>query len=193
MIHTVGPTSATLGHTSGEAVTTTDTDDRSQVVVDRVDAGDLRRMIARIPAPVTIVAAYSEHGPVGFTASSFVNISVDPPLVGFFVAESARSFEHFERVDRVAINVLADHQSELASVFAGKSEDKFAGIELDPTIPTAPVVTEAMGAIVGSVHARGMVGDHLMVTVQVDSVVRRSHAPLVYQDRTFRVLTDLLS
>lgn len=158
----------------------------------RVDADELRRTIARIPAPVTLVTTYRDGVPVGFTASSFVNVSVDPPLVGVFVGESARSYQHFRVADHVAINILADHQSELATVFAGKSDDKFAAVELDPEVTHVPVVLGAMAAIVGHVVERPVLGDHLMLVIEVEHAVRRTEAPLVYQDRKFRALADLL-
>ena len=168
------------------------TDERlAAEVVHRVDADELRRTIARMPAPVTIVAAHTAGGPVGFTASSFVNISVEPPLVGVFVGAVTRSYEHFLRVERVAINLLADHQSEAAVVFAGKGEDKFDHVDLDPAYDAAPVITDAMGVIVGRIVERPVLGDHLMLVVHVEQVARRVKAPLVYQDRRFRALTDL--
>ena len=167
-------------------------DDRLRTeVVHRVDADELRRTIARVPAPVTIVAAHTDDGPVGFTASSFVNISVEPPLVGVFVGSSTRSYDHFLGVERVAINLLADHHSEAAVVFAGKGDDKFDHVDLDPDFPHAPVITDAMGVLVGRVTQRPVLGDHLMLVVHVEQVARHVKAPLVYQDRRFRALTDL--
>ncbi|MCD4524025.1 flavin reductase family protein [Nocardioides sp. cx-173] len=168
------------------------TDDRLEVeLVHRVDADELRRTIARVPAPVTIVAAHTSDGPVGFTASSFVNISVEPPLVGVLVGATSRSYDHFLRADRVAINLLADHHSEAAVVFAGKGDDKFDHVDLDPDFPAAPVIIDAMGVLVGRVAQRPVLGDHLLLVVHVEQVARRVKAPLVYQDRKFRALADL--
>lgn len=157
-----------------------------------VDPDELRRAIARIPAPVTVVSGYDGDEPVGFTASSFVNISVDPPLVGVFVGERTRSHATFSWVEQVAINVLADDQSEIATVFATSAEDKFAGVLLDPRFTAVPVVAHAMVTIVGRVVQRPVLGDHLMLVIQAEEVMRNLEAPLVYQDRKFRALTDLL-
>lgn len=167
------------------------TDHAASTLSQAVDADELRRTIARIPAPVTIVTTVIDGIPVGFTASSFVNVSVSPPLVGVFVAETARSHAAFSVADHVAINVMADHQSDIATVFAGRSDDKFAGVELDGEIAHVPVVAGAMAAIVGRVAQRIVLGDHLMLVLQVEHAVRRVAAPLVYQDRAFRVLVDL--
>lgn len=157
-----------------------------------VDAAELRRAIARVPAPVTLVTTYVGEEPVGFTASSFVNISVEPPMVGVFVAETSRSRPHFEVAERVAINFLSMEQSEVATVFAMKgAQDRFAAVELDPDHPDAPVVEGAFAAVVGRVVERPVMGDHLMLVIEVDRALRRHFAPLVYQDRTFRSLVDI--
>lgn len=157
-----------------------------------VDADELRRAIARVPAPVTVVATFTDAGPVGFTASSFVNISVEPPLVGVFVGNRTRSHATFSVAERVAINVLADDQSQIATTFASSGDDKFADVSLDPRFSAAPVVAHAMVSVVGRVVERPVMGDHLMLVLHVEEVVRNLEAPLVYQDRKFRTLTDLL-
>ncbi|MGN0063556.1 MAG: flavin reductase family protein [Nocardioides sp.] len=157
-----------------------------------VDPHELRRTIARVPAPVTLVATYTESGPVGFTASSFVNISVEPPLVGVFVGQTSRSYDTFRAAEVVAINLLSDEQSDVAGVFASKVDDKFAHVELDAGYPSAPVIDDAMGAIVGRVVQTPVLGDHVMLVLHVEQVVRRVHAPLVYQDRRFRGLVDVV-
>lgn len=154
------------------------------------DADELRRTIARIPAPVTVVTTYVDDRPVGFTASSFVNISVDPPLVGVLVAETARSYAAFEQAEHVAINVLAESQSGVATTFAGRGLDKFRDVELDDHTH-APVLRDAMGVLLCRVDQRPVLGDHLMLVLHVEDVWRHTHAPLVYQDRQFRTLTDL--
>lgn len=157
-----------------------------------VDAHELRRTIARIPAPVCIVTAYVDNEPVGFTASSFVNVSVEPPLVGVFVGESTRSYQHFLHAEYAAINVLADDQSDVATKFASKAHDKFGSVRLNADYPKSPVIDEAMASVLGRVDSRLGLGDHLMLVLRVSEVVRRTHAPLVYQDRKFRTLVDLL-
>jgi flavin reductase ActVB len=155
-------------------------------------AGELRRTIARVPAPVTLVTTYAGDEPVGFTASSFVNISVDPPLVGVFVADSSRSRVHFEAAEHVAINFLSLEQSEVATVFATRgARDRFDSVQLDPEHGLAPVVEGAFAAVVGRVVQRPEMGDHLMLVIEVDRALQRQFAPLVYQDRTFRSLVDI--
>lgn len=175
-----------------EHLTTLTLDEHRPAEPPRADPDELRRAIARVPAPVTLVTTHGADGPVGFTASSFVNISVDPPLVGVFVAETARSHGTFLTAEHVAINVLSDQQVDAATVFAGRGEDKFAAVELDEAFPDAPVVQGAMTSLVCRVHDRRRLGDHLMLVLWVTDLVRHTAAPLVYQDRTFRALADLL-
>ena len=68
---------------------------------------------------VTIVtASHPEAGPIGMTANSFNAVSLDPPLVLFSVANTARSLRAFLEAPGFAVNVLRKDQKRLASRFA---------------------------------------------------------------------------
>lgn len=153
-----------------------------------LDAAELRRALAGIATSVTLVTTSINGTSYGFTASSFTNVSVSPPLVAVFLAETAESYPAFAETDQVAINVLADDQGEIARRFATKGIDKFAAVTLQEGYDHVPVVTGAQASIIGSVHERWTVGDHLMIIVSVDDVIRTQSAPLVYQNREFRKL-----
>ena len=66
--------------------------------------------------------------PVGFTAQSFVSLSLDPPLVAVCPALSSTSWPRIAAADGLCINILGDDQEALCRGFATPSEDKFAGI-----------------------------------------------------------------
>ncbi|MGK9147903.1 flavin reductase family protein [Plantibacter flavus] len=153
-----------------------------------LDAAELRRALAGIATSVTLVTTSIHGTSYGFTASSFTNVSVSPPLVAVFLAETAESYPAFAETDHVAINVLADDQGDIARRFATKGIDKFAAVTLQEGYSHVPVVTGAQASIIGSVHERWTVGDHLMIIVSVDDVIRTQSAPLVYQNREFRKL-----
>ncbi len=137
---------------------------------------------------VTVVTTRHEGAAHGFTANSFTSVSSSPPLVAVFLADTAECYPVFEASDRVAINVLADGQGDVARRFATRGADKFGGLALDPFRPQTPVLEEAMSSIVGTVQLRQTAGDHLMLLVAVDEVLHSERPPLVYQNREFRKL-----
>lgn len=152
------------------------------------DPGELRRALATMGTSVTLVTTSMGGTPYGFTANSFTSVSVTPPLVAVFLAETAESYPAFARTTHVAVNILADGQGDIAKHFATKGVDKFAAVELHHEYDHVPVVTGAMASIVGRVHERWTVGDHLMIIVHVDDVIRTETDPLIYQNRQFKKL-----
>jgi flavin reductase ActVB len=153
-----------------------------------LDPAELRRALAHMATSVTLVTTRINGTLYGFTANSFTNVSVSPPLVAVFLAETAESYPAFAETDEVAINVLAEGQGDIARHFATKGVDKFTAVELHEDYHSVPVVTGAQSSIIGKVHERWNVGDHLMILVSVSDVTRTTSNPLVYQNRDFRKL-----
>jgi flavin reductase (DIM6/NTAB) family NADH-FMN oxidoreductase RutF len=148
----------------------------------------LRRALGHMATSVTLVTTRHGETDHGFTANSFAAVSADPALVTVFLAETAECYGVFAETDRIAVNILADGQEELALRFATRGADKFGALVQDPEHPGVPVVVGAMASIVGRVHERWSVGDHLMIIIAVDEVVYAGHEPLVYHNRAFRKL-----
>ena len=113
-----------------------------------VDPKEYRRVMGQFPTGVTVVAAESEGRPVGLAIGSFFSISIDPPLVGFCVGNSSYSWPLIEAAGCFGISVLAEDQHETSNQFAGKAEDKFAGIHWDPSAVTcSPMIRGAVAHI----------------------------------------------
>ncbi|MGH2930081.1 MAG: flavin reductase family protein, partial [Solirubrobacteraceae bacterium] len=83
-----------------------------------LDQLELRKGFGHFPTGVTVVSFDKDGDPWGLTASSFVSISLQPPLVMVSIAKAARS--HRELQGRpFTVNVLRVAQEELARRFAG--------------------------------------------------------------------------
>jgi 3-hydroxy-9,10-secoandrosta-1,3,5(10)-triene-9,17-dione monooxygenase reductase component len=95
----------------------------------RIDPLVFRQALGQFATGVTIVTTRAPDGtPVGLTANSFTSLSLDPPLVLWSLARSARSREVFESSEHFAIHVLGADQLELSMRFASRSDTKFAGL-----------------------------------------------------------------
>ena len=97
-----------------------------------IDPGRYRKVLGHFPTGVTIVATHHDGITTGLAIGSFFSVSLDPPLIGFCVGEHSSSWKVLERAGHFVVNVLSDQQSSLSNVFAGKSEDKFAGVDWSP-------------------------------------------------------------
>lgn len=155
-----------------------------------IDQGMLRDAMARVPAGVALVTAHDRSGvPHGFTASSFVSVSMEPPLALVCLARTANSFPVFDSCSEFAVSVLREDHTGLAMRFARKSADKFAGGEFIRTARGGTVLDGALAVVECTVHERYPAGDHIILLGEVQSVhAEQKGVPAVYVDRGFAAL-----
>ncbi len=133
-----------------------------------IDGGDFRRVLGHFPTGVTAVTAKGEHGPVGMAIGSFVSISLDPPLVGFFVTPDSGSAQAIKAAGEFCINVLASNQLDLCGAMASRAEDKFAGVEWMPSPATgSPILPAVVAAIDCRFDSAFDAGDHELLVGRV--------------------------
>ena len=101
-------------------------------------AEHFRLVMAHVPTSVAVVAAMVEASPHGLSVGTFVPVSLNPPLVGFFVANTSKSWpldprlglvlrerprsRPSRRLDTVRLERLRQvHRHRLASRFVGQS------------------------------------------------------------------------
>ncbi|MCY9787072.1 flavin reductase family protein [Nocardiopsis sp. EMB25] len=148
----------------------------------------LRDGLARMATSVSVITTEVATGRHGFTANSVVSVSADPPLIGVFLATTAECHAAFAHARTLAVNVLADGQEHLSTLFATRGADKFGSTGFVRGGLGAPILPDAAVTLEGSVHSRHAAGDHTMILVDVARVRRGDSAPLIYQGRRFRRL-----
>jgi flavin reductase ActVB len=90
-------------------------------------SGDLYKQLGRSAAgSVCIVAAYDRITDVivGLTASSFVTLSFNPPMVMFALQQNADSYATIVSSKAFGVSLLSSAQSATASIFARKGREK---------------------------------------------------------------------
>src|SRR3954470_4295090 len=89
-----------------------------------------RDAMAALVSGVAVITARRDDGqPCGLLATSVSSFTAHPPSVLVSVHHSSRRHRALVDGDRFGVHVLAAEQEPLAHVFAGKGEDKFAGID----------------------------------------------------------------
>ncbi len=135
-----------------------------------IDAGRFKSVMGHFATGVTIVTAIdTESGqPVGFTAQSFLSLSIDPMLVAVSPAKTSTSWPRIAAADGLCINILGADQEALCRGFATPSEDKFAGVGWRPSPSTgAPLIEGSLAWIDGRITATHDAGDHEIVVIAV--------------------------
>src|SRR3954471_7541517 len=102
---------------------------------------DLRKVYGAHPSGVTAVAALADGRPTGIAASSFVPVSLDPPLVSVCVAHTSTTWPLLRELPRIGISVLGAHQEDVGRRLGARTGDRFAGVEWRST-PGGGVLVE---------------------------------------------------
>ena len=147
-----------------------------------------RDALAQFATGVTIITARAQEGGfVGFTATSFNSVSLEPPLVIWSLGRRSRSLPAFERAERYAVNVLAHDQAELAQRFSRPHTDRFAGVNYRLGEAAAPLIEGCAAWLECRYHSRQQVGDHVLFVGEVDSCACQAVAPLVWHAGRYHV------
>jgi flavin reductase (DIM6/NTAB) family NADH-FMN oxidoreductase RutF len=99
--------------------------------VDPVAVPDLfREAMAGLVSGVAVVTARRDDGhPCGLVATSVSSFSANPPSVLVSVDHSSRCHRALVDGNTFGVHVLTRDQEQLAHVFAGRGDDKFAGVD----------------------------------------------------------------
>jgi 3-hydroxy-9,10-secoandrosta-1,3,5(10)-triene-9,17-dione monooxygenase reductase component len=145
------------------------------------DRREFRNALGTFATGVTVITARAADGsPVGLTANSFNSVSLDPPLVLWGLAKSARSMPVFAEAEHWAVHVLAAEQEAVSNAFAKSGEDKFAGIELEQGVADLPLLPGCAARFQCRTRYRYEGGDHIIFVGEVLDFDRRPASPLVY-------------
>jgi 3-hydroxy-9,10-secoandrosta-1,3,5(10)-triene-9,17-dione monooxygenase reductase component len=153
---------------------------------DAFDSAEFRRVLGHVPTSVVVVTGRDSGGtPAGVTIGSFVSISLDPPLVGFFQGHNSKSWASIAESGCFAVNVLADAQQELCWRFAKEPADgtsRFDGIVTHDAPNGSPLIDGTIASIDCDVHSTIDIGDHLLVVGRVTALRTASgdSAPMVF-------------
>jgi 3-hydroxy-9,10-secoandrosta-1,3,5(10)-triene-9,17-dione monooxygenase reductase component len=147
-----------------------------------IDSARFRQVLGHFPTGVTVITARTADGPVGLCVGSFASVSLDPPLVAFCAGSNSTSWPRIQEAGHYCVNILAEDQEDIARVFAGKGQDKFAGLGWRPAVATgAPVLTGVLAWIECRIDAVHEAGDHWIVVGRVlDLEIGQEGGPLVF-------------
>lgn len=147
---------------------------------------------ANWPSGVAAVTCIGTDGkPQGFTASSVISVSMDPPLVLFALKRDANSLPHFLAAKAFAVNALSREQQDVSTLFSTRSADRFGNVRHRPGPATgAPLLEGAWGTLECKMHAQYDGGDHVLFLGRIVAIETDGGEPLVYHRRGYRRVVD---
>ena len=153
-----------------------------------LDHAELRRVFAAYPTGVAAVAALVEGTPAGIAASSFVSVSLDPPLVSVCVAHTSTTWPALRNARRLGISVLGAHQELAGQNLGTRGAERFATLSWRATIDGAVMLCGASAWLDCSIERHIPAGDHDIVLLRVHDLGVSDAPPLVFHGSTFRQL-----
>ncbi len=143
----------------------------------RASADEFRAAMSRLAAGVTLITAHDpEDGlageDVGMTATAFLSVSLEPPLVLVSVRVGSRMDELLERQPCWAASVLSESQRHVAGRFAmrGRVSDRLLFDDIPYTrgaVSGAPLIGGALSILECRTTQRVPAGDHTLVIAEV--------------------------
>ena len=90
-----------------------------------------RQLFRRHPAGVAVVTLVDPilHLPVGFTATSVISVSADPPTLAFSISRGSSSWPALYAAESVVVNFLRAGAEDVSSRFATHGIDRFADVD----------------------------------------------------------------
>lgn len=147
--------------------------------------GALRAAAGHFPTGVAIVTTTDEdHLPVGCTVSSFLSVSLTPPIVAVSLANCAETLNHLSARGKFAISVLAGSQHGIAYQFADRTtshDQRFRSIRWRPGQSGMPLLDNGLSTIECDVHDIIAAGDHQLILGEVTALFASGWgSPLVH-------------
>lgn len=152
----------------------------------------LRKAYGCFPTGVVGVCALIDGTPVGLAASSFVPVSIDPPLVSFCIQRTSQTWSRLAAAPRLGISFLGHGHDLAVRKLASRAEDKFEGMALGVTADGAVLIDGATVWMECAVDGTLAGGDHDIVLLRIMALTMRPHVePLVFHGSAFRKLLSL--
>ena len=129
-----------------------------------------RSALGAFATGVTIVTTRDPQGhDIGLTANSFNSVSLEPPMVLWSLAKSARSLPAFVAASHFAVHVLAANQEELSLRFATRGSEKFGGLDLERGAAQVPLLRGCSARFQCRTAFRHEAGDHMIFVGEVEA------------------------
>lgn len=155
-------------------------------------SADFRAAFRHHPGGIAIIAAASDSGPVGMTASSVASVSVTPTTLLFSLMRSSRSAVAVLAADALSVNLVNAAHADLARAFADSRAPRFTPDQgWDYLANGTPVLTDASASLIGHVTHTVELGEAVVVVAEITEVRRGDPGDgLVYRNRAFHVLAE---
>jgi 3-hydroxy-9,10-secoandrosta-1,3,5(10)-triene-9,17-dione monooxygenase reductase component len=156
-----------------------------------IDPQRFRQALGAFTTGVTIVTAVDAAGKdAGITANSFNSVSLSPPLVLWSLSRTSSCYDAFMSARHFAVHVLASDQDSLASQFAQKGIDRFAGLTPQRGAGGVALLDGCVARFECRTAYQYEGGDHIIIVGEVLNFEHALLEPLVFKRGRFALAVD---
>lgn len=157
--------------------------------VTSLEPAALREAFGHVPSGVVAICAEVNGERIGMAASTFVPVSLDPPLVAFCVQNTSTTWPRLAAVEHLGISVLGEAHDVAARTLAARTGDRFAGLHTETNERGALFIGGATVWLDTTVTDQVPAGDHAIVVLRItEAHVQSEVAPIVFHRSEFRRL-----
>lgn len=140
----------------------------------------MKQVNRRFVTGVTVVTTIEGDKPKGLAVNAFSSISLDPPMVMVCVMRSSSTHDCLYRASHLAINILSTDQLDVVNRFAGKTDDKFAGLDWQPGPFGSPLIDRSSARLEAEIRERLQASTHTIFICRVVAADVTDRHAMVY-------------
>jgi flavin reductase (DIM6/NTAB) family NADH-FMN oxidoreductase RutF len=144
------------------------------------DGERYRHVIGHFATGVTVITCNHDGADHGATASAVSSVSLEPPSLLVCLNQATATETAVRESGTFVVNILREHQGELALRFAGRHADKFAGIDVERSEDGDPVLAGGLAHLECVVRETITGGTHSVFIGEVCRAEAAGGDPLAY-------------
>jgi 3-hydroxy-9,10-secoandrosta-1,3,5(10)-triene-9,17-dione monooxygenase reductase component len=157
-----------------------------------IDPKYFRQVMGQVPTCVTVVTAVVDDKPQAMVIGSFVSVSLDPPLAGFFCTTTSETWQTLRSAEVLGVNVLGDHQIDISNACMRDPDERLDDLDWS-MVDGAPRIAGSTAWLTLTPNQVVDAGDHefALCNVMTMEAPETPLAPVIFYGGTYRTLTDL--
>ena len=143
-----------------------------------ISKDDFKQSMGRFASGVTVITMKDGDEVRGMTASAFISVSLEPPLVLESVAKKASSHAILQNSSHYGVSILSSAQADASNHFAGFGPEGYA--PKFEELAGFPVLDGAIVQLKCKISAQHDAGDHSLFVAEVEACNYNDDAPLLF-------------
>ena len=154
-----------------------------------IDPKHFRNVMGQVPTCVTVVTAMVDDAPVAMVIGSFVSVSLEPPLAGFFCTTTSGTWQQLRDADVLGVNVLAADQIDVSNACMRAPDERFEGLDWE-VVDGAPKIAGTTAWLTLTPHQVIDAGDHEFALCNVTHMEAAAEPkePVIFYGGGYRTL-----